>query len=189
MTEYNYLVDKYAYQTPRQIEEAKKEIEAISYMRANTDVTQVKNAYALYKKLNEKPSFHTEVGFEFMRELYEIIASSGIVEARNIPPIKIELENPFHLEPQMEEEEKKQRTTAAEKKLEKFQKKHKNLWVVNAFLIGIIAMMFYISSNSDYSFIVDYETKIIDKYSSWEEELSQREEAIREKEKELSRSE
>lgn len=187
MKEYNYLVDKYAFQTPRQIEEANKEIEAIMYMRANTDITQVKNAYALYKKLNEKPSFHTEVGLAFMRELYDVIASSGIVDQKSIPPIKVELENPFRVEPQMDETEKKERTLKAEKKLEQVERKHKNLKVVNAFLIGILVVMFYISSKSDYSFIGDYETKILDKYATWEEELTQRESAIREKEAELSR--
>ena len=52
------------------------------------------------------------------------------------------------------------------------------------FLITI-GGMFYILSTTDSPTIVNYENKIIDKYSSWEEELNQRELDINERERAL----
>lgn len=185
MKDYSYLVDKYAFQTPLQIEEAKKELEAIAYIRENTDISELKNAVSLYKKLNEKPSFKTEPGLEFMRELYDVIAASGVIEQKNIPPIKVELANPFHVQPASDKEAEKERETQAEKKLMSLKVRHRNLWIVTVFLVGVISVMFYIAKNSDYSHISDYETQLIDKYAGWEEELSLREQAVKEKETEL----
>lgn len=181
MKEYSYLVGKFAFQTPTQIEEAKKEEEAIAYIRENTEISNAKHALSLYMKLNDKPSFHTEIGLEFMRELYDVIAASGMVEKENIPAIKVDLGNPFKISPIPDGKECK-RDTTVEKKLMHMQNKHRNLWIVNLFLIGVILVMFYFARTSDYSVIADYETKIIDKYASWEEELTKREQAVIEKE-------
>ncbi len=45
--------------------------------------------------------------------------------------------------------------------------------------------MFMIAVNSDNPNILNYETTIINKYASWDQELTERENKIREKEAEL----
>lgn len=186
MKEYSYIVDTYAFETPTMIEEAKKEEEAIAYIREHTDIANVKNAVSLYRKFNEKPSFHTEIGLGFMRELFEIIAASGTIERKNIPPIKVESYNPFRIEPAMDPEEEGKRNTKAEQALQQVKVRHRNLWIVNAFLIIIIVGMFYVTMTADYSYISDYETKLLDKYASWEEDLTEREKLVQEKEQSLN---
>ena len=61
--------------------------------------------------------------------------------------------------------------------------------ILNVMLAFAIAAMFFISYVSDQPNIVNYERAITDKYASWEQELTQREEAVREKERELKLSE
>lgn len=184
MKDYNYQVDKYVYETPLMIEEAKKEEEAIAYMRKNADFGRIDHVCQLYNKLNQKPSFQTEVGMEFMRELYEIIAESGRITRENIPPIKVKSSNPFQLKHPMTKEELL-RETKAEEKVHQLKQKIKNLWIINIFFIGMIGIMFYISRHGDYSHINDYRTQILNEYASWEENLRQREQAIIEQERKL----
>ena len=52
-----------------------------------------------------------------------------------------------------------------------------------------IVAMFVISFVSDQPNILNYERAITDKYASWEQELNQREQTIRDKERELKLNE
>ena len=56
---------------------------------------------------------------------------------------------------------------------------------VNAVLILLIAAMFYITINGSNPNIINYERVLQNKYSQWDQELTQREAVIREKEREL----
>ena len=140
MKEYGYLVDRFAYETPTQIEEAKKEMEAIAYIRSNADLTQAKDAYAIYQKLNKKPSFHTEVELSFMRELYDVIAASGAIAKENIPPIKVDIYRPFG-EPTMVQTPEERKAQKEKASLKEYGVKVRNQRIVMLFLIGIIAAM------------------------------------------------
>lgn len=181
MKEYQYQIGKYAFQTPTQIEQIKKEIEAIEYMKSNTELENATNAYKIYRRLNEKPSFQTIVGIEFMQELYRTVIDAGLVTEEQMPAIKVELGNPFQIKEKRLKEEK-EINTIAEKKYQKLKQRFHNLSLVTAILFIVIGVMFYIAKTSDYSFISDYEKNIIDKYSSWEEELKEREQEILRKE-------
>ena len=60
---------------------------------------------------------------------------------------------------------------------------------LNVMLVIAILAMFGICFASDQPNIVNYERAITDKYASWEQELTEREQAIRDRELELKLSE
>lgn len=51
-------------------------------------------------------------------------------------------------------------------------------------LISVVSMML-LAATSDSVNILNYENKLIDKYSSWEQELEEREQAVKEQEQAL----
>ncbi len=57
--------------------------------------------------------------------------------------------------------------------------------ILNILLVLAMAAMFVISLNSDYPNIINYKRAVTDQYATWEQELTERESAIREKEREL----
>ena len=57
--------------------------------------------------------------------------------------------------------------------------------VLNILLVLAVCAMFTIALNSENPNILNYERAVRDKYASWEQELTQREQTIREKEREL----
>ena len=61
--------------------------------------------------------------------------------------------------------------------------------ILNVMLALAIVAMFVISFVSDQPNILNYERAITDKYASWEQELNQREQTIRDKERELKLNE
>ena len=56
---------------------------------------------------------------------------------------------------------------------------------MNIVMIVAIIAMFVITLNSDQPNILNYERNLQNKYASWEQELTQREQTVREKEREL----
>ena len=56
---------------------------------------------------------------------------------------------------------------------------------MNIVMIVAIIAMFIITLNSDQPNILNYEKNIQNKYAAWEQELTEREQTIREKEREL----
>ncbi len=62
------------------------------------------------------------------------------------------------------------------------------MWITVVLAVVVVGM-FAITMTSDQPNILNYETKIINKYSSWEEELSEREKAVTEREQELAENE
>ncbi len=60
----------------------------------------------------------------------------------------------------------------------KLQKRCRILLSVNIVLVIIIIAMFAISLTSGSTTILNYETKIINKYEEWEQELDEREAAL-----------
>ncbi|MCR5000993.1 MAG: hypothetical protein K6A71_04270, partial [Lachnospiraceae bacterium] len=83
-------------------------------------------------------------------------------------------------------------TTAANKKaVEKPVKKKERVGllfisaVLNiALLIGVI-VMFWIATHTDHPNIINYEAAITNRYAAWDQELNEREAAVREAEREL----
>ena len=57
--------------------------------------------------------------------------------------------------------------------------------ILNIALVVAVCAMFGIASKSDNPNIINYENAVVNKYASWEQELSEREQVIREKEREL----
>ena len=57
--------------------------------------------------------------------------------------------------------------------------------IVNVVLVAVIAFMIIITLTSKNPNIIDYENKLQNKYSTWQEELESQEESIKEREEEL----
>lgn len=57
--------------------------------------------------------------------------------------------------------------------------------LVNVFLVIVVIGMMIVSLTGDNPNILNYENKLLDKYAQWQQELTEREQVIREKEREL----
>ena len=57
--------------------------------------------------------------------------------------------------------------------------------MINLFLAALVIAMFAITLKSDNPNILNYKNVIVNQYASWEQELSEREQAVREKEQQL----
>ena len=194
MSSKNTKIASYEFQDEWMFEEARKEYEAIQYIKEKTNLKDPGKALKLYKKMNEKPSFHTVIGFDFMQELRNTITQSGLYAEENLAKVKIARDLSKYSHRYNQDEAipdgdnmnlKSTNTKKLRQEFEKLKVSLRNTRIVVVFLAIIIIAFLYIAKNSDYGMMSDYETSILNKYANWEEQLKEREAAVTAKEKEL----
>lgn len=192
--EKRYTLDGFSFLTAADLERAKKEKETILYLKANTDMTDMKAVYKLYKLSVEKQSFQTIFGFCYLEELRERLVGSGAVTEDMLEPIPVGKVALPVKHPEQGEAEKE-----IQKYKEDFQKAKAGS-LIKKFLIVVllfmVAAMVLISSNNRYSlmtFFTNYKeemrNEIVDELEQWELQLNEREDALNEKEQILQQKE
>ncbi|MBQ9118623.1 MAG: hypothetical protein IJY09_01020 [Lachnospiraceae bacterium] len=176
-----FVIGEYAFETKAEWEAAKKEEESISYIRAKMDLTSRDAVEKLYRKLIEKRNFITPIGIDFLKEQRSFLLRSGYTEEQ-LPAIYISL--PRKKSALTEE------LTAGEKQkykrlAEYYQGKLRNTRIVAVFLVAVVIAMFLITMFGPNTPLADAQERVENRYASWAEELTKREQNIREREKEL----
>lgn len=176
-----FVIDGYSYETKAEWEEVKREEESIRYIRAKTDLSDPEKAYKVYCGLAEKKTFITPAGLDFLTELRNGLLRAGRTEDE-LPgiPVTLPRRKGKAAAAFSQEAEGKNKLLA-----DYYRNKLKNARIVMAVLAAVIGIMFLITIFGPDSPLVDAEIKLQDKYASWEQELREREDAVRAKEREL----
>lgn len=210
MEENNSLtVGGYCFGTAEDAEIARQEEKKVEYLEQHMDYTKMENVLQVYKKAIESRIFQTPVGWEYMRKLQKRLwdwrekqnagcektnseqdlganSEQGLgrnseQDSEQVPPVVLytvfahrvgdEIRVPAPRMP-----EKKKNTLKARFAVSV---------IVNVLLAVAVGAMFYITLTSDNPNILNYERVLVNKYSAWEQELSEREREVRNKEREL----
>ncbi len=178
-----YKVSGYNFEDSNDYKEAKRELETVEYIKANTDLNDINKVLKLYIKLVERKTLRTIIGIAFMNELRDKILSAGIITDSNLPNIWVEKpNNPIRVYNNNLEHEQEKAHLAM---IEDYRIKLKNSRIISMFLIVIIVVMFLISIFMDKSMYSIYENKVIDQYEAWQQDLDAREKALEERENAL----
>ncbi len=199
-----YNIGGYIFDDENKAKKAAKELKAVEYILGQIKDGDEKAVLTVYKKLLNQRMFSTEIGMSFLAQLRQNLLDSEVFTPEDIPPVYSLEEPPKDVTP---EEKTEDTNSSSDEKVSKAKKEKadkkvvakvtsdsseiKRLKAINkVLLILCIALllcvlgMFYVSTTINSPTILDYEEKLIDKYSSWEQDLTEREEAIREKEQE-----
>ena len=200
-----YNIGGYIFDDENKAKKAAKELKAVEYILGQIKDSDENAVLTVYKKLLNQRMFSTEIGMSFLAQLRQNLLDSEVFTPEDIPPVYSLEEPPKDVTP---EEKTEDTNSSSDEKVSKAKKENadkkvvakvtsdsseiKRLKAINkVLLILCIALllcvlgMFYVSTTINSPTILDYEEKLIDKYSSWEQDLTEREEAIREKEQEL----
>lgn len=181
----DYVVDGYYFRTKETALEAQNELNAIKYVSMKTDLKDPKQVYLLYNKLLEKELFKTIVGIGYLKKLQDFLYVSDEIPDDKIQPISVD----YELQELLKGRREITRNKSVINKLKKEKKKYNDMFIkaviVNVVLVAVIAFMIIITLTSKNPNIIDYENKLQNKYSTWQEELESQEESIKEREEEL----
>ena len=194
-----YEAGGFVFRTKKEAELAQREIEGTKYLRQKLDMENPNAVFSIYQNLIEQDLFETPVGYCFLKELRDYLLMIPAISNEEVLAIPIrypqtEEEEKKQKKEQKKEEQRKERQREKEKaKNKKEQKKEgKNykgrcqfFMVTSLILLISVVSMLLLAATSDNVNILNYENRLIDKYSSWEQELEEREQAVKEQEQAL----
>lgn len=194
-----YEAGGFVFRTKKEAELAQREIEGTKYLRQKLDMENPNAVFSIYQNLIEQDLFETPVGYCFLKELRDYLLMIPAISNEEVLAIPIrypqtEEEEKKQKKEQKKEEQRKERQREKEKaKNKKEQKKEGQNYkgrcqffmVTSLILLISVVSMMLLAATSDNVNILNFENKLIDKYSSWEQELEEREQAVKEQEQAL----
>lgn len=179
-TKEQYTVNGFLFGDKADVEIANQELSAMQFIEKKIEGKSAETILAVYQAALEKKMFRTPVGYSYLRELQKRILRGGIDKDR-IPPIS--LYQVFNDAYKITERPK--RITSIKKEKNPDRKLMRiSIWA-NIIMIVVIIMLFVITVTGENANVVNYRNAITNEFAAWEEELNDREQAVREKEREL----
>lgn len=171
------VIEGYSFTDENMAKQARTEAEGVRYVKARTDMSKPDQVFNVYHKLLQQRMFQTPVGYAYLKELQEYL--------KTIPGIRNEDIRPIPIADHLVVSDTRGISDRWSRRLEKEQNKLRMSMVANFAFVVSILLMFLITATSGQTTILNYEKKIQDRYAQWEQQLTQREKAIREEEQEL----
>lgn len=179
------VVDGFQFGTENDAQLARAEAVRIKNLESRLDYKNTNMVYAVYKKAVENRVFKTPLGYVFLKKLQVcLIENSDMSEELQDIPVQGVYNIRESTAPVVEK-------VKADSRGKHGRPSHKELFTkrasicANIVLLFLVALMFVIAYNGSTPTILNYERALEDKYSYWEQQLSEREQVIREKEREL----
>ena len=169
--------------TARDVRLAEAEQRKIDYLEERIDYTRPESILHVYDKSIQEQIFRTPVGVLYLKKMQDFLLKQPQIDPEKIKAIP--LYDTYAVD-QKTEEDPNNPSPLTIRKREAAKTRFQISVVLNVLLILAICAMFVISFNSDQPNIYNYERLLQDRYASWEQELTQREQTIREKERELN---
>ncbi|MBO6240790.1 MAG: hypothetical protein J6O61_08165 [Butyrivibrio sp.] len=176
---HNYIVGGFEFLTEEDAEKAAMDLSKIKVLETKVNTSKPDYMLAVYQKAIESKIFKTPLGWRYLTDLREKLLSSGVGEQNLIPiPLEIPMNKPSSLNKPSSKQNKSE---------DKPKKEFRSIFSItlNVILIIVVILMFVIASTSESDNIINYKRNITNRYSAWDEELKEREKAVREAEKRL----
>lgn len=183
MNEEELIVGGYKFGTVADAETARMEQKKIASVEQHLDYHKPQNVLLVYNKAIDNRIFLTPLGMSYLHRMQSQMVKCGVPKEK-IKPIPLyatfsnKTENNSSIRRSMES-----RGTKAE-----FKGSFITSVCVNVLLALALMAMIVLSYVSDVPTIVNYKTAIENEYSEWEQQLTEREQAVREAERMLDMS-
>ena len=173
-------VNGFVFGSAEDVELAKNELNAAKYIEKKIADKNANTVLAIYRAALDKKMFRTPVGYSYMHDLQKRMIEAGI-DASEIAPIPL-----YQIYGSPAQEDKPARVIKVKKKKEPLERRNAMLTAVNIILLALVIVMFLISVSGSRPTVLNYRRALENEYSSWKQELDERESAIRAKERELN---
>lgn len=195
-----YNIGGYIFNDEESAKKAAKELKTVEYILGQIKEADEKTVLQIYNKLLKQRLFSTEIGLGFLSQLRQNLLASGMFAEDEVEDVYTIGEQ----ELQSESDEKGDDDSDAQEKNRVLSKSDnspelkqiRKLKIINSVLIVVsltlllcVIGMFYVSSTINSPTILNYEETITDQYSTWKQELDEREAELKAREKALEERE
>ena len=174
------VVDGYRFSSDEDVKMAQEELQRVNYISEKLTADDPKSILLVYNKSVQNGIFITPIGIDFLKSLQSYLKKNSQINDEEILdiPISISYSDALLLK-------QNKRYDSLNVKEKSYKHQYRFSVFFNAVLILMIIAMFVIAIKADNPNMLNYKTAILNEYSEWEQELTQREKVIREKEAEL----
>lgn len=162
---------------------ADKEHKQVQYLEKHLDYKNGEQVLGVYQKLIEERTFKTPIGILYLKQLQKALQEKAYIAKERIPAIPID--EPCDRSVKETREKLPSVRVAVKRRQEQKETGHKISVALNFLLVAVILAMFWMTMQSETPNMLNYRVALENKYASWEQELTEREQVVREKEREL----
>lgn len=170
------IVEGYHFATLADAETARLDAKRVKNLEDNIDYKNPNNVLMLYHKALDTRVLQTPIGFAYLLQIQEHLKRCGVPEEKIRPiPLNVTFSNKTDANRSIRQ------SVAARKP--QYKGRFITSVCLNVLMAVVIGAMFAIALKSDSPNIINYKRAIVNEYSEWEQELTQREQAVREAER------
>ena len=174
------VVGGFRYGTVADAETARMEEKKIVTLESHLDYHNPQSVLLVYNKAIENKVFLTPLGMAYLHRMQVQLAKCGVPKEKIRP---IPLYGTFSNK--TENNSSIRKSIAARGVKIEYKGRFIASICINILFAAALAAMVYLSFRSEVPTIVNYRRTVVDEYSEWEQELSEREKAVREAERAL----
>lgn len=161
---------------------AVREKKQIEYLESHLDYRRPEQVLVLYERMLRERIFKTPVGMIYLKQLQSFLLDKSGIDPARVPMIPV-------YAPCTGAPVKKERTAQRGRETSRTEQRQP-AWmrisvILNVLLVAAVIAMFVMTLTSESPNVLNYRTTILNEYSSWQQDLQEREQVIREKEREL----
>lgn len=190
----NLCLGGYEFASTKEAQEAAAEIKNIQYLESRIDYADTKKVQAIYEKAVKERIFQTAPGLFYLKGIRDFLVREDERYEAVLPCVPVQGVVPKAKET---DGEPKPKTRTAQAKREEKKKnelllqkqKFRFSVLINCVLGVAVIFMLWVALHTEEPNILNYEKAIKNRYATWEQELSEREKAVKQKELELFRDE
>ncbi len=191
-----YLVEGYQFSSREEAQKAERELAKVKALNEKLDEENLQAIKTLYVTALDQQVFETQIGLSYLRNLQvHLIAEGELREDEKPIPVlysKATLETEKRLMKedyaaavgQMRDDMKK-KIDGQKELVRQARQKCRILMAAVGVLAVLVVAMFAITLTGKNENILNYKNAVTNQYAEWEQELSEREDAVRQKELEL----
>ena len=183
--EEQYTVGGYTLTDKKAADAAKEEFQAINKMSSKINTKDARQVYALYNSIIDKKLFSTMVGLNYLKELQQFLYICKEIPNNRIRPIPINNDVQSVLEGKREIIENQSEIRILKRERNMYKSRFTTSVIINLALVVVIIAMIIITLTSKNPNIINYETKLQDKYSAWQEQLQSEEASLKAREAQI----
>lgn len=176
----NFIVGGYQFTSDIDAQKATMDANKIKLLKARANASKPGDIKAIYEKAIENKIFKTPIGWGYLAGLRDKLIECGIKE-EDLIPIPVEIS--FTRHSAFENLAVKQRIKPDNSKNTDFKRVFPI--VLDVVLVIVVILMFVIAATGENDNIINYKRNVTNRYAAWEDDLKERERAVRQAEKKL----
>lgn len=181
-----FTVNGFIFGSVTDLELAKNELGTVKYIDKKIENRSANTILSVYQGAIDRKMFRTPIGYAYLHDLQKRMVSLGMPKD-NIPGIPLYQVYNNSISEDIKRSDRDV-TVSKKKKKDALKAQNRRLIIAVVVMAAIIISLFIISINANTPNIINYRNNIQNEYADWEQELTERERAVKEKEREIQQT-